>query len=184
MKKLFCVLISIFFLLPTFASAHTELVSSDPEPGQVVTEDKTEIVLTFGGSIESLSTMNLVMDGQDVAFDHVKTEDKQLLGTLSVPLDNGSYLINWEIVGADGHLITGEIPFTVQIDKKDEQNIKTTDPVTTEKGEKQEQKQKQKQEQKQENVSKQDNSSLKIIITIGVIIILGIGLFLLFGRKK
>ena len=53
----------LMLVLPIVVFAHTEITSSTSEAGQVVTEEPKEISLTFGGEIESLSTMTLVKDG-------------------------------------------------------------------------------------------------------------------------
>jgi copper resistance protein C len=184
MKKIFFIIICALVMLPTIANAHTELTGSNPAAGQVVAEDLTEIVLTFAGKIESLSTMKLKKDGQEIPLT-VGIEEKQMKGSISTPLENGSYVIDWRIAGKDGHLITGEIPFTVQMEQKAEQKEKTevNEPITTDK-----EKSKAENQTVNENTNVQGNeqstNSIKIIISIVIVLILGIGLFLLFGRKK
>jgi copper resistance protein C len=183
LKKLFFLIIGALFIVPTVANAHTALTSTNPADGQVVTEELTELVLTFAGEIESLSTMKLLKDGQEVPL-KVELQEKQMIGTLSTPLDNGSYAIEWSIAGEDGHLITGEIPFTVQIEQKveQEQTTETKQPTTPDKEDNAE------DQYKNDNTNKQNNTQssnmIKILVPILVIIILGIGIFLLFGRKK
>lgn len=88
-------------VLPIVVFAHTEITSSTPETGQVVTEEPKEISLTFGGEIESLSTMTLVKDGQEISFTSVIPRGNQMIGTLSEPLDNGSYTIQWILLGSN-----------------------------------------------------------------------------------
>lgn len=184
MKKLFFLIICALYIVPTVANAHTALTSSNPADGQVVTEELTELVLTFAGQIESLSTMKLLKDGQEVPL-KVGLQEKQMIGTLSTPLDNGSYVIGWSIAGEDGHLITGEIPFTVEIEQEveQEQTTKTKEPITTEKDESKAENQA-KSDQTNEQNNKQSSNSIKLIIFVAVVIILGIGMLLLFGRKK
>jgi copper resistance protein C len=122
----------MLIVIPTIVGAHTELTSSNPESGQVVTEDLNEIVLTFGGKIESLSKMTLQKDGEEVPFAGVEPLDKQMTGTLSEPLENGEYVIQWNIVGEDGHVIEGEIPFSVQKLEVVEQTPETNEPIVIE----------------------------------------------------
>jgi copper resistance protein C len=176
-KKLLFLFICTLVMLPTIASAHTELTSSNPAKGQVVTEDLTEILLTFAGKIESLSTMKLMRDGQEIPL-HVDLQEKQMKSTLSNPLENGSYTIDWRIAGEDGHLITGEIPFTVQKEQSVEHEHKpeVNEPNTTDT-----------EKSKAETQSKNDEpstNSIKIIISAVIVLILGVGMFFLFGRKK
>ncbi|WP_342430126.1 copper resistance CopC family protein [Neobacillus sp. FSL H8-0543] len=180
MKKLFFLIIFTLGMIPTIANAHTELTFSNPEAGQVVMDNLAELVLTFAGEIESLSTMKLTKDGQEIPL-NVELQEKQMIGTLSTPLDDGSYVIDWSIAGEDGHLITGEIPFSVQVEQKVEQETETKEPDTSEiKDNKVE------EEKQNDNSSVQNdkNSLIKIIIPVVVILILGIGLFLLYGRKR
>ncbi|MFB3161952.1 copper resistance CopC family protein [Neobacillus sp. 179-J 1A1 HS] len=184
MKKLVFLIIYALFIVPTLANAHTALTSSNPTDGQVVTEDLRELVLTFAGEIESLSKMKLLKDGQEVPI-NVELQEKQMTGTFSTPLGNGSYVIEWSIAGEDGHLITGEIPFTVQTEQKveQEQSTETKEPITTEKDDSKAENQA-KSNQTNEQNNKQSSNSIKLIISVAVVIILGIGMLLLFGRKK
>jgi methionine-rich copper-binding protein CopC len=184
LKKLFFLIICALFIVPTVTNAHTALTSSNPADGQVVTEELTELVLTFAGQIESLSTMKLLKDGQEVPL-KVELQEKQMIGTLSTPLDNGSYVIDWSIAGKDGHLITGEIPFTVQMEQKaeEEQMTETKEPITTDKEDSKAENQEKSGKTSDQN-NKQSSNSIKLIIPVVVVIILGIGMLLLFGRKK
>lgn len=185
LKKLLFIIICTLVMTPTIASAHTKLISSKPTAGQVVKEELTEIVLMYAGEIESLSTMTLVKDGQEIPFTSIKPQEKQMIGTLSTPLENGSYLIKWIIAGEDGHQIKGEIPFSVQLEQKVEPKTETKEPVTTEKEEsKVEKQEKNVADNTKEETSEAAPNLLNIIIPVVVLLILGVGLFLLFRRKK
>ncbi|MFZ7947213.1 MULTISPECIES: copper resistance CopC family protein [Bacillaceae] len=182
MKKILFLLICLLVMIPTIASAHTELTSSNPAENQVVTEDLKEIVLTYGGKIESLSTMTLIKDGQEGPEVSVTPKENQLIGTLSAPLENGSYTLTWSIAGEDGHPITGEIPFTVEKEEvKLDQKSETKEPVKVKKEETKIENTKQDQINMQD---KDSSSDLKNIIIVAVVLILVIGLFLLFRRKR
>lgn len=52
---------------------------------------------------------------ESIPVDDIAVEDNILSGTLSTPLENGDYSVNWNIIGADGHLINGEVPFSVEM---------------------------------------------------------------------
>ncbi|MCM3117187.1 copper resistance protein CopC [Neobacillus sp. MER 74] len=181
MKKLLFVLIVMLVTLPSIASAHTELTTSNPTSGQVVKEDLKEIVLTYEGKIESLSTMTLVKDGKKIPLVSVTPNDNQLIGSLSTPLENGTYSIQWSIAGEDGHPISGEIPFTVQKVVKEEPKAETKQPVTPKK---EEPKKENSNQEKTKNDSVDSTSNMKNIIISVVVLILIIGVFLLFRRKR
>jgi copper resistance protein C len=188
---LFCTLL----IVPSFVSAHTSLSSSNPSEGQVVTENLEQIILTFGTSIEELSTMDLVKDGNEIPLEGIKVENKQLTGTITKPLDDGSYIIQWKIVGEDGHPIKGEINFAVQM----KQNAVEENPVTPEESETnlEDDIQDDQIEQNSENQNttsdtventdeQNDNDSSTMLITVFIILIVIVGIVLLLftGKKR
>ncbi|WP_026564124.1 copper resistance CopC family protein [Bacillus sp. UNC41MFS5] len=181
MKKLLFLLVGMLVMLPSIASAHTELTTSNPTSGQVVKEDLKEIVLTYEGKIESLSTMTLVKDGKEIPLVSVTPNDNQLIGTVSTALENGTYSVQWSIAGEDGHPISGEIPFTVQKVVKEEPKVETKQPVTPKK---EEPKKENSNQEKTKNDSTDSTSNMKNIIISVVVLILVIGVFLLFRRKR
>ena len=181
MKKFLFILVGMLVLLPSIACAHTELTTSNPTSGQVVKEDLKEIVLTYEGKIESLSTMTLVKDGKEIPLVSVTPNDNQLIGTLSTALENGTYSVQWSIAGEDGHPISGEIPFTVQKVVKEEPKAETKQPVTPKK---EELKKENTNQQKTKNESTDSPLNMKNIILGVVVLILIIGVFLLFRRKR
>ncbi|MEH6996541.1 copper resistance protein CopC, partial [Neobacillus drentensis] len=148
------------------------------------TEDLTELVLTFAGEIESLSSMKLMNDGQEIPI-NVELQEKQMIGIIPTPLENGSYVIDWSIAGEDGHPITGEIPFSVQMEQntEQEQQTETNEQITTNKEDIETENQIKNDNTNEQN-NKQSTNSMKIIVSVVVVLILGISLFLLFGRKK
>ncbi len=184
LKKLLLLFIGFFVMVPSLASAHTELTSSNPSAGQVVKEDLNEIVLTYEGKIESLSTMKLLKDGQEIAFASAGPKDNQLSGTLSSPLEDGAYTINWSIAGEDGHLLTGEIPFTVQKEVTSDQQAETKEPVTKEPVITKEETKNQKPKQEKGNNQTTASSVNPTIITVVVLLVVVIGLLMLFRRKR
>ncbi|MEW9052747.1 MAG: copper resistance protein CopC [Neobacillus sp.] len=176
MKKLTFILICMLILIPTLVSAHTELTSSNPESGQVVTEDLQEIVLTFGGKIEPLSKLTLQKEGVEILLAGIEPIDNQMTGTLSEPLENGEYVIIWNIVGEDGHIIEGEIPFSVQKQEVVEQTPETSEPTVNE------------EPVKEESNKIEKNESLfdwKIVFIPAVImVIFAIGIILVLRKNK
>lgn len=178
-------LISLMCALPSVVFAHTELSSSSPVEGQVVTEEMSEINLTFGGEIEALSTMTLMKDGQELEFGSVEVQGNQLIGKVEQPLESGSYVINWNIAGEDGHPISGEIPFTVQLPAEE------TESTEEEQGEDAEEPIKQEESQDEsinttedENSSEDQNNTIKTLVPAVAILLLVIGLVVLFRKKK
>jgi copper resistance protein C len=141
----------MLFLLPSIVSAHTHLQGSNPTEGQVVVEELKEITLTFDGNIEKLSSMKVLKEGTELANIQLQIEAEKMVGVLPEPLENGAYLIQWNIAGEDGHPITGEINFTVQKEVK----IEEKSPTITNQG------------QETPNSSEVDNEDIQIIIASG-----------------
>lgn len=116
MKKILFALFVLLVTVPMAAQAHTVLTSSNPEEGQTITESLNEITLVFETQIEAGSTISLESAGQSVSFEEIVASGNTLQGRLAEQeLPNGAYVIQWSIVGADGHPIKGEIAFNVEL---------------------------------------------------------------------
>lgn len=132
MKRTLSILILLILLLPSMASAHTTLESSNPSDGQVISEPLKQITLNFGTTIEELSTLKLYQDGKDIELKDISVRDNKMVADLKEDIENGNYEIEWKIVGKDGHPITGKIEFNVQL-KENEIQRKTTKGQTVDK---------------------------------------------------
>ncbi|TQR20071.1 copper resistance CopC family protein [Psychrobacillus vulpis] len=177
MKKI--ILIAFVFML-SFANsafAHTGLESSSPANGEVIKEELSEITLTFEGKIEQSSTFELKnSNGESIPVENISINEGQMVGALSNPLENGNYEVVWSIIGADGHPIEGNIPFTVEVaaaetpveDKVVEEENTVETPVT---------------EQAKQAEEVQSSTNIVPIIVIALIAII-VGVFFWLRRKK
>lgn len=121
MKKWILIMFVFLLLSPGNVVAHTKIESSNPENGATVTDELTEITLTFGTKIEQGSRFELKgEDGVAINLQEISVEENTLLGTLAEPLENGQYQVNWNIIGADGHIMDGEFAFTVDREVSEE----------------------------------------------------------------
>ncbi len=165
------------FMVPTLTSAHTGLKSSSPADGDIVKEELKEITLQFETKVENLSTMKVVKDdGEEIELDSVKIKEKSMSGMLPRSLENGSYKIQWKIIGTDGHPIDGEIPFNVQVEQKEKVDSPVENETETDSD-------KQKDEEKgltKENTKKDEGLSPIFFIIIGFVI----GTIVFFFRIK
>lgn len=179
MKKFFLLILIIFLMVPSIVSAHTGLTSSNPSEGQVLKEDLQEIILNFNTDIEVLSTMILLKDGMKIPIDDIKVEGQQMKGTLSHPLENGSYITKWKIVGTDGHMIEGEFPFTVlnaQIEEKLE------NPTSSEENQEGKTVEPHAEEPKKIGVNS-PSKSLTITVLVATVVVLVLGMYMLMRKK-
>ncbi len=116
MKKILFTMFVLLFTVPMAAQAHTVLTSSNPVEGQTITESLNEITLVFETQIEAGSTIALESAGQSFSFEEIVASGNTLQGRLTEQeLPNGAYVIQWSIVGADGHPIKGEIAFNIEL---------------------------------------------------------------------
>lgn len=131
MKKVIMLLCLLMVLIPIATLAHTTLTSSNPEAGQVLTEQIEQLELTFATEIEEGSSMILQGPSGTVEVTEVSIAGNVMLGTLINELANGQYTISWKIIGADGHPIEGEVPFSVEIEAAEEEP-EAAEPVAEE----------------------------------------------------
>lgn len=117
MKKRFLLIaIMLNFFLVDNVIAHTGLKSSVPNNEENVEDEIKQIILNFDTKIELTSTLEVEdATGELVKLESVDLTDNKMVANLLNPLENGEYLVNWKIVGADGHPIEGNYSFTVAL---------------------------------------------------------------------
>jgi len=98
------------------ASAHDQLLSSDPKDGATLDEHPTSIALTFSSA--PLDTgIEVALAGPDgVAargYD-IQVDDKVVTARLDEGLPPGKYQVAWHVVSSDGHPIDGEFTYLVE----------------------------------------------------------------------
>ncbi|WP_204524750.1 copper resistance CopC family protein [Litchfieldia alkalitelluris] len=94
--------------------AHSYLTESNPTDGEVIKERLQQLTLTFSTEIEQTSVVEVShLDGSNVPLGKIEIDGNEIGTTFLQPLENGSYKVQWKIVGADGHPIEGEFSFTV-----------------------------------------------------------------------
>jgi copper resistance protein C len=114
--------LSLVFL--TVASAHAELVSSDPAAGAKLTSAPAKVTLVFSEEISDKASESFFKvtnaGGAMVGTGKLDTTDldhKTLSGTLQAGLDDGVYTVAWETITPDdnGHS-EGSFTFGVNAD--------------------------------------------------------------------
>lgn len=116
-------LIVVFGLLlglPSFASAHSKVVSSDPADGAKLEQAPAKVTIIFndelqseGASVVVTDANGTVVDQGDGGVDLSDTERKTMSVSLKDGLGAGSYTVTWKVVGDDGHEVSGTIGFAV-----------------------------------------------------------------------
>jgi methionine-rich copper-binding protein CopC len=113
MKQVFYAALALAGLaLPVYA--HTPLTSSVPAAGSTVAPPVKEIVLEFGGDVRLTALALADAAGKPQKVADVPTEiAKKFTLTIRDELAPGDYVATWRAVGADTHVVSGEIKFSV-----------------------------------------------------------------------
>ena len=100
-------------LLPVGVAAHPYLVSADPAAGATVPTSPAHITIIYTEELDGpYSSVSLVgPDGQERKAE-VSSSGSRLTATLP-PLDAGTWVVNWTVVGDDGHRVVGDFTFNV-----------------------------------------------------------------------
>lgn len=108
--------ILVFLLLINSAFAHNTLTESFPVDKAVLSSVPEVLTLSFSDStyLEKVEIYSEEGDLVEIGFE----SSKQAAIQFSVPLPaltNGSYRVNWLVIGDDTHEIKGDFTFTVRI---------------------------------------------------------------------
>lgn len=106
-------------LVPTEpAFAHDQLIWSDPQPGQRLETAPESVSLEFSNDLLVLSGVGaLVMvvdaDNRDWVIHTPRVSGRTVSAELAKDMPVAGYEVRWQVVSADGHPISGMIPFTI-----------------------------------------------------------------------
>lgn len=124
MKRILSATLILLFVFSSTVSAHTGLTSSSPADGEEVVEDVYEIVLEFNSKIETTSTVKVFnKNKEEIILGNTQVSDNVMTGGFMSPLGNGTYTVEWKIIGADGHPIQGTYSFIVNQEELEDPTI-------------------------------------------------------------
>lgn len=108
--------------VPAVAAAHVELESSSPEAGANLDAAPTEVTLTFIGELDPDGSGFTVIDhrGEEVGSGGVDLDvaDRNVLSGSVTITEPGVYTVAWDVLGADGHELSGEFSFGYATDEE------------------------------------------------------------------
>jgi copper transport protein len=111
------VLAALGVLQPQPASAHAELVGTEPADHASLDEQPSEVVLTFTEEVTALPGAIRVFDAAGERVDEGSVIGAEGSTELSTPLvsglGNGAYVVSWSVVSLDDHPIRGAFVFQV-----------------------------------------------------------------------
>lgn len=107
-----------FFLLQTNAFAHAYITNSIPSENESLAKAPNEVKIEFNEKIQNgftvLNVLNSAgerVDKKDVRLD--KQTEKSISVSLKDGLKNDVYTVEWRVLSADGHSVSGMIPFSI-----------------------------------------------------------------------
>ena len=98
------------------ASAHAELVASDPAEGAVLEAAPEQVTLTFSEPVRLKSQEVAVYDaaGDPVAAEASASGTEVRIDlTRAARLPDGTYVVSWNVLSDDGHPVAGALTFAV-----------------------------------------------------------------------
>jgi methionine-rich copper-binding protein CopC len=102
------------------ASAHAELVSSDPKDGASLAKAPAKLILVFSEELQADGNLITVTDAKGAQVDNGDTtldlsdpNRVTLTITLKSGLGDGAYKVDWKNMSTDGHAEEGSLSFSV-----------------------------------------------------------------------
>lgn len=96
------------------ATGHAMLLGTDPADGDVLSAPPTVVTLTFNEPVQADDDGVRLLDAAgDVLPAPVRPVDDTVEVTVPTDLPEGSYIVDWSVVSADGHPIGGAFTFSV-----------------------------------------------------------------------
>lgn len=101
-------------LVASPASAHAELIQSEPAPGAVLPSSPEQVKLNFTENVDVDNGAVRVFDSERERVDKGGVEASGRTVSLPMPkLDDGSYVVTWRVTSSDAHPIRGAFTFQV-----------------------------------------------------------------------
>ncbi|MFU0503134.1 copper resistance CopC/CopD family protein [Pseudaminobacter sp. NGMCC 1.201702] len=105
--------IVVWLSLSAAAFGHASLVAAEPADGSVVSAAPSQFSLTFSEPVSVLALALIQPDGSSMALTRFLLRDHRLDIEAPVDLAQGTHVLSWRVVSADGHPIAGSVVFSV-----------------------------------------------------------------------
>jgi methionine-rich copper-binding protein CopC len=102
-------------LPPSPAGAHAIIIAAAPVPGAVLHAATLPVQLRFNSRID-LARSRLALIGADASTRTLPLDASagpDMLATTVTGLVPGQYRLRWQVLGIDGHITRGDIPFEI-----------------------------------------------------------------------
>jgi copper resistance protein C len=114
-RELAVILLAGSMLPPSPAGAHAIVVAAAPVPGAVLHATTLPVQLRFNSRID-LARSRLTLIGADASTRTLPLDalaGPDMLSTTVTGLVPGQYRLRWQVLGIDGHITRGDIPFEI-----------------------------------------------------------------------
>ncbi|GAA1848759.1 copper resistance protein CopC [Microbacterium koreense] len=118
------------------ASAHDELVSSDPAADQALVAAPETVTLQFTGDVLTMGAVIMVADadGTDWTEGDPLVDGATVSAIIRPGMPEAGYEVRWRVVSGDGHPVAGIVPFTVGDGDpltRDAESVESADATTS-----------------------------------------------------
>ena len=113
MKALVLSMVAAVALLPASAFAHAHLLRSSPAENAVLDKSPAAATLVFAEPVTLTAVKVESKEGVKTAIKQLPEKPTAEASVPLPPLALGHYTISWRAVSDDGHLMSGEIHFSV-----------------------------------------------------------------------
>lgn len=116
-QRLAAAFVVLFGLLAVFgagqASAHASLVKTEPADGAMLQQSPTRFSLGFSEPVSPLVLTLVRPDGTPQRLTSFRSDGQTLDIDNPQPLGNGTHVLSWRVISADGHPVGGSLLFSV-----------------------------------------------------------------------
>jgi len=114
MQNLVCkALLAAVLLFPMQLLAHTGLKTSNPADGSTLQAAPASIELVYTADVR-LIRVEITSNGEKVATGFQPSTETAASYTVATPgLGDGSYTVNWAVIGGDGHTVSDSFSFSI-----------------------------------------------------------------------
>ena len=106
-----CLLFTL--VIPATAFAHTALTEAMPGDGAMVKQGPAHINLTFNGLVK-LVKLELMGVGHEMPTNFESNSEAKNAFIIETPgMHPGVFIVNWAVIGEDGHTVADSYSFTV-----------------------------------------------------------------------
>jgi copper transport protein len=105
--------LAFWLSLCSFAAAHASLNATEPRDGTVVASAPAQYTLTFSEPVAPIRLRLIAPDGASRELDRFDVRGNSVLVEAPGELGEGTHVLAWRVVSADGHPVGGSVIFSI-----------------------------------------------------------------------